>query len=176
MYNLKNKEGLKKFKELTSKDTFLSEVFSEGGKIETQTKIFLKRLNYCLSKCFDKIRITKSKQNKELEELFTQRRILRNKKDEQSFNKLKLVEDKLASICANENAEVITEAYEGLSCESGGVNAGKLWGLKKKLQGTLQEPPSAMIDKIGNLVTTSKALEELTLEMYSERLKPNKIK
>ena len=45
MYNLKNKEGLKKFKELTSKDTFLSEVFSEGGTIEKQTKIFLKRLN-----------------------------------------------------------------------------------------------------------------------------------
>ena len=80
MYNLKDKEGLKKFKDITSKDTFLSEVFTEGGKVERQTKIFLKRLNYCLSLCFKKIRLHKSKKNKELEELFAQRRILRNKK------------------------------------------------------------------------------------------------
>ena len=32
-----------------------------------------------------------------------------------------------------------------------------------------------MLDEMGNLVTTKKALEELTLRMYRERLKPNKI-
>ena len=135
IYNLKDKEGLKKFKEITSRDNFLSEVFSEGGNIEAQTKIFLKRINYCLSISFKKIRLNKSKSNKEMEDLFTQRRILRNKRDEESFKKLKIVESKLADKCANENAEIIKEACEGLSCESRGINAGKLWGLKKKLQG-----------------------------------------
>ena len=38
IYNLKDKEGLKKFKEIPSRDNFLSEVFSEGGNIEEQTK------------------------------------------------------------------------------------------------------------------------------------------
>ena len=35
--------------------------------------------------------------------------------------------------------------------------------------------PTAMHDEIVNIVTTSKALEELTLRMYRNREKPNKI-
>ena len=63
IYNLKNKMGIKQFKELTSKDEFLSSVFKEEGDIETQTKHFLKRLDYCIRKCFTKIRVTKNKRD-----------------------------------------------------------------------------------------------------------------
>ena len=52
MYNFKDKDGLKRFKKLMSRDTFLSSVFQENGNIETQTKIFLKRLKYCISQSF----------------------------------------------------------------------------------------------------------------------------
>ena len=132
MYNLKDKEGLKKFKEITSKDSFLSSVFTEDGNIEKQTKYFLKRLRYCMSKYFKKIRVSNNKKNKDLEELFSLRRILRTRKDEESFEKIREVETKLAIICAGDNAKIIQDACEGLSCEGGGVNAGKLWKLKKK--------------------------------------------
>ena len=37
IYNLKDKEGLIKFKDMTSKDSFLSSVFLEEGNIETQS-------------------------------------------------------------------------------------------------------------------------------------------
>jgi hypothetical protein len=131
MYNLKDKEGLKKFKEITSEDSFLSSVFTEEGNIETQTKNFLKRLGYCMSKSFKKIRVNKNKKNKDLEELFNLRRILKTKKDDESYDKLVEVETKLANICADDNARTIQEACEGLSCEGGGINAGKLWKLKK---------------------------------------------
>ena len=57
MYNLKDKEGLIKFKEMTSKDNFLSSVFNDHTSIEIQTKKFLKRFGYCLSQCFQKVRI-----------------------------------------------------------------------------------------------------------------------
>ena len=46
---------------------------------------------------------------------------------------------------------------------------------KKQLRGIYQEPPTAMLDARGNLVTTNKALDKLSLEMYKERLKPNPI-
>ena len=60
--------------------------------------------------------------------------------------------------------------------EGGGVNAGKLWKLKKKqLQGIYQEPPTAMLDAKGNLVTSNKALEQLSMDMYTERLRSHKI-
>ena len=132
IYNLKDREGLTKFKDMTSKDTFLSSVFCENGSINNQTKKFLKRLGYCMNTCFKKIRVnSKIRRNTELEELFTQRRIFRSKKDNISFEKLKQVEKKLAKICAEDNAKIIENACTGLTCEEGGVNAGKLWKLKK---------------------------------------------
>ena len=144
IYNLKDREGLTKFKFMTSKDTFLSSVFCENGSINIQTKKFLKRLGYCMNTCFKKIRVnSKNRRNIELEELFNHRRILRSKKDNISFKKLKQVEEKLANICAEDNAKIIEDACTDLTCEEGGVNAGKLWKLKKRLKGIAQDPQSA---------------------------------
>ena len=176
IYNLKDKEGMKNFNKITSKDNFLSDVFNSEGNIETKTKKFLKQLNCCLSMSFKKIRVNKTKRNKKIEELFTKRRILQNKKDEESHQKLKAVEAQLAEICASDNLAINNEAWEGLSCESGGVNANKLWKLKKKLQGIVQEAPAAMLDFSGNLLTTTKAREKLTIEVHKDRLEPNQMK
>ena len=176
IYNFKDKDGIEKFRKITSKDTFLSSIFKEEGSIEAQTKIFLKRLKFCISQSFKKIRIKGSKRNKKLDDLFNKRRILKNRKDETSVQMLKNVEDKLADICAEDNLKIIVEACEGLTCEEGGVNVAKLWKLKKQLRGIWQEPPTAMLDSSGNLVTTSKALETLSLQMYKERLTGHEIK
>ena len=63
--------------------------------------------------------------------MFVRRRSLRNKSDQNSIERLK---------------------------EGGGVNASKLWNLKKKLQGIVHEPPTAMMDNSGNLVTTKSSI------------------
>ena len=47
---------------------------------------------------------------------------------------------------------------------------------KKRLKGIAQDPPSAMLDAKGNLLTSSKALEKLSLDMFTERLKSHKMK
>ena len=132
IYNLKDQASLKAFKEFTSKDKFLSEVFEDENKsVEVKSKQFIKRLNFCLGKCFKKVRIKGTKRNQHLEQLFEKRRILRNKKDEISVASLKEVDKELAEICAKENMEIIKEACKGLECESGGVNGKKMWQLKK---------------------------------------------
>ena len=177
IYNLKEKEGLKMFKAMTSKDKFLSEVFHDDEKkIEVKTKQFIKRLGFCVSKCFKKIRIKSTHKNKALETLFNRRRILRTKKDAESLKVLEAVEAKLSDLCAEDNARLIKEACGFISCEEGGINSAKLWTLKKKLRGIVNEPPTAMLDQHGNLVTTSRALEDLTIQMYEERLKTLTIK
>ena len=89
---------------------------------------------------------------------------------------LKIVESKLAEICADDNIKIIKDACEGLTCEEGGVNEAKLWKLKKQLRGIWQEPPTAMIYPNGNLVTTNQALENLSLQLYKERLTGHEIK
>ena len=159
MYNLKDPEGLKKFKEMTTHDKFLSEVFNDEDKnVSVKTKQFLKRLGYVMSQCFRKIRIKQTRKNKEIEKLFKTRGILRPKKDEVSIKSLEEVDKKLSELCAKENFKIINEACNGISCESGGINSGKLWQLKKKLRGIINEPPSAMLDQHGNLVTNTTAL------------------
>ena len=70
----------------------------------------------------------------------------------------------------------ITEACKSLSCEMGGVNVQNLWQLKKRLRGINCEPPTAMLDQYGNLLTSSEALEGPTIEMFKQRLQTLKIK
>ena len=136
----------------------------------------MKRLKFCLSQCFRKVRIKQPKKNKEIEELFRKRTILRTKKDHSSQKALEAVEEKLSDMCAEENLKIIKEACGKLSCETGGLNVGNLWQLKKKLRGRYNEPPTAMNDEHGNLVTGAKALEELTIKTYIDRLKALNIK
>ena len=177
IYNLKDTEGLKKFKEMTGRDHFLSEVFTNETKnISVKTKYFIKRLGFVLSQCFKKIRIKQTKRNKEIEKLFNTRRILRPKKDDHSKKLLEDVDNKLSELCAKDNLDIINKACEGLSCENGGVNAGKLWQLKKKLRGIVNQPPTAMLDQYGNLVTNYEELSELTLKTYIDRLKALEIR
>ena len=63
-----------------------------------------------------------------------------------------------------------------MSSEEGGMNPAKFWKLKKKLRGIITEPPTAMLDRYGNLVTSSSAVEELTVKMYEDRLKALQIR
>ena len=82
----------------------------------------------------------------------------------------------MSEMCSEENYKLIKEACAGSTCEEGGMPAGKLWQLKKKLRGIISEPPTAMLDDHGNLVTSSHAIEELTIKMYEDRLKSLKIR
>ena len=99
IYNLKDPAGLKKFREMTTRDNFLSEVFNEESKdISVKTKQFIKRLRYVISQCFRKVRIKQTKNNKEMESLFNLRRMLRPKKDEHSIKALADVDKKTVRI------------------------------------------------------------------------------
>ena len=121
------------FNEITSKDDLLCQVFNEEEKhIKVKTKQFLKRLAFCVSKCFRKIIIKGTPRNRTLENCFNMRRILRAKKDRESLEKLREVENKLSSLCAEDNMKLMKEACGNMSCEEGGMNPAKLWKLKKK--------------------------------------------
>ena len=75
----------------------MSEVFNDESKdISVETKQFLKRLGYVLSKCFRKIRIKQTKNNKEIESLLNLRRKLRPKTDEHSIKALENVDKQLS--------------------------------------------------------------------------------
>ena len=175
MFNLKNKECQRKFTDLTSKTNLLTSVFNTNDNINTCTKNFLKNLNKCIRVCFNKIRITEYTRE-EIDDLFRKRKVLRNKNDEKSKTELEIVEIKLAELCAKENYEKIKEEIDSIKYDEGGINSGHLWNLKRKISPKCRDPPTAMMDSNGNIVTAKKAIEALAVKTYKERLENRKIK
>ena len=147
------------FKEITSNRTTLVSIFNNDEDLNTCTKKFIRSINQCIRKCFRKIRIT-SRPNKEMEELFKKRQRLKASKDEKSRKDLEEVEEQLADLCAQDNFEKINEEINGINCDEGGFNSSHLWKLKKKLSPRCRDPPTAMMDSKGNLVTSSKSTEQ----------------
>ena len=102
--------------------------------------------------------------------LFKMRRVLRSKTDKESKNKLEDVESKLAEKCALENYTKITEETKDIECDEGGFNSGKFWKLKKKLLLRPRDPPTAMLDEAGNLITSAVGVAKLSVEHYKRVL------
>ena len=68
------------------------------------------------------------------------------------------------------------EEVKKIDCEEGGINSGHLWKLKKKLSPKCRDPPTAMMDRQGNLLTSAPAIEALAVDTYKKRLENKKIK
>ena len=76
LFNLKNRESQTKFKEMSSGNNNLSSIFDSKDDLNICTKRFLKKLDEYLFKCFKKVRICE-RPNKDIENLFEKRKILR---------------------------------------------------------------------------------------------------
>ena len=178
LFNLKNIEGQKKFKELTNKHGLFSNIFEDKSKdVNSLTNKFLKKLDKCLHQCFTKIRVT-SKENEKPNDLFEKRRLLRirSSKDEGAKIELESIEEDLADLVAEENYLKIKEEIKDKDSDEGGMNTGKLWKLKKKIIPRQQEPPTAMVDSTGNLVTSSEGIKNIATEHYGKILENRDIK
>jgi hypothetical protein len=172
-YNLRNKECQAKFKEYTSKDEILSGVFNNNDDPETVTKVLIKKINGCIAKNFKKRRVNDKKvvQNKEL---YDKMRNLKGKLDDRSKEELQKVQEEIVKV-NEDNAKIVQEELNGTKSEEGGLNPNKMWKLKKRLCPKAMAPPSAMLDKEGNLLTSDEAIKERALEVYAERLAPNEM-
>ena len=87
------------------------------------------------------------------------------------MNKTQLI----AEIAENKYHSVVEELKK-MKPNNGKIDAQRFWKLKKKIFPKSRDPPSAMLDKFNNLLTTQAAIEARALEVYSERLQPNPTK
>ena len=90
--------------------------------------------------------------------------------------KIDVIDNKIADICALKNREKIKEHYQTVTDCSGNFNIPKMWGLKKKLNLSSKDVPSAKKDKTGNLITTQNGLLALYKNTYMERLSHKEIR
>lgn len=151
----------------------LSSIFDSSDNINILTQRFLKKLDGCIKSNFKKVRINNSKPC-EQEKLYTKMRELKTKEDAKSAEELKKVVEDIAK-SAEAKYNLVVEELDKMKPEGGKINSQKFWKLKKKLNPKVNNGPSAMFDKEGTLLTSSKAIEERALEVYINRLKPNKI-
>ena len=83
------------------------------------------------------------------------------------------VTEEIASVCAQRNRDIVKEYLEQ-GDDDEPHNQLKTWRLKKKLAPkNSEDPPTAKINKNGELVSDKSALEKLYLDTYVDRLQPN---
>ena len=78
LYNIKNLECHKNFKEYTSKNNMLSSVFDSEDDLNNQTQRFSKKLDGCIKHNFKKVRVSNKKHSEE-EKLYDIMRRLKGK-------------------------------------------------------------------------------------------------
>ena len=178
------KEGLHKFYEMTSKD-ILTKCFDEED-ITKASKKWLKELKNILQRSFKKVRIgTKKQINNEAVALLKDKMKLKNDLDDiekeaknpENIRKKHILKDRidridqnLANINAEKQANIIFEHFEELTGENGDFCSIKMWNLKKKLYQRNHEVPLAMQDEAGNVIANKTSLRKLYQKTYQNRL------
>ena len=172
LFNLKNKECQIKFKEETNKGNYLSKVFEEEKDLNKATSMFMKRLNKVINKCFKKIGVKKERAIEEQEKLYNLWKHLKSKTDPESTQQAEALEAELAESYMKK----LEKATQNIECDEGGFTSNKLWNLKKQMCPRSRDPPTAMLDKEGNLVKEEDKIRNIALETFEERLKNRPIK
>ena len=167
VFNFNDTVALKTFKTLTTNTNQMSKIFDTDKNLNVQTKKFLKRLNGFVNQSFKKVKIT-NMPDVVLEKLYDKRRVLRSQTSEKSKAELAKVDAELAEKYSEKMYKHIKEEIEGIDSEDGGFNSGKLWKLKKKLSPNIIDPPTAMKDSGGKLLTTDEEVKEEAMKHYQQ--------
>ena len=175
VYNLKNLECQKKFKKYTSNTKMLSSIFDSKDDINILVRRFMKKVDGCIKINFNKVRTNKAKASS-VEKLYDKMSILKQKDDDKSKEELAKVIKEIAYEEENKYTLLMTELNKLNTDNDSRIDAQKFWKINKKIFPKSRDPPVAILDKHGNLVTTDKAIENRVLEVYSERLAPNEIR
>ena len=55
------------------------------------------------------------------------------------------------------------------------MNSKQIWSMKKRLCPKSKDPPTAMLDSRGNLLTTDEAIQNRATEVFADRLEGNEM-
>jgi hypothetical protein len=174
VYDFKDKESQAKFKAYTSGTNMLSSIFdNHNDDINILTDRLVKKINGSIAINFKKRRVNLKKHD-EMDSLYNRMRVLKAKEDDDGKKELKAVVKAIADI-AETNFNKLKHHLDQMKPDDGPIKPNEMWRLRKKMCPKNRDPPTAMEDKNGNLLTADKAIQDRALEAYSERLENNKI-
>ena len=101
---------------------------------------------------------------------------LRKKKDAESKEECKKVENILADSYSKEYFDKLEKETTDVDPDKGGFNSGNLWKLRKEMFPQSREMPTAMLDSDGILQTDKEQIKSVALIAYDYRLRNKNIK
>ena len=173
IYNLKKAECQKKFREYTSKTRMLSSIFNSCDDIDILTKRFLKKLDGCIAIYFKKIRVSHVKESDE-DKFYKKMRELKGKEYDKSKTEIDNVIKENAKR-SEEKYQMVIEEHNSMKPSEGKIDSQKFWKMKRKTCKQNMDPPVAVFDSNGTLLTSNSDIKARALEVYKQRLNVNKI-
>ena len=170
LFNLNDKECQRAFKLEMDNTTELSNIIDKNEDVDKGTKKFLKRLDGFLYKNFKKIRVT-NKVNSDLEEMYKKKTELKRKNYPESLKLIEKLELDMAEKYSEDMASKIREEIKGVNCEDGGWNPQNLWKLRSKLTPRPMDPPTAMENAEGVLLTDPEEIQKESLKYFETLFK-----
>ena len=164
------------FKIETTKTDKLSKIIETDKPLHIVTKKVLKRLQGFVHQSCKKVKIVE-KVDQQLEALYNKRRLLRTLTDDKSVEELEEVENELSEKYSEVMCKKILGEIKDIGDSAdGGFSSAKLWKLKKKISPRLSEPPSAMKNAEGKLLTSDKDILNEAVKHYKKVFEPTQIK
>ena len=111
----------------------------------------------------------------QIEQLHIQMSVLKHKEDDKSKAEQAEVMKAIGQEEEKKYTILMSELNKLEADKEGRIDAQTFWKINKNMFPKSRDPPVAILDKHGNLVTADKAIENRVLEVYTERLEPNEI-
>ena len=150
----------------------MSKVFEEEKDLDKATEMFMKKLNKLLHKCFQKVTVKSHKESKKEETLYKRWKDLKKKDDTESKDEMDNIEEELSE----EFFKKVKQASKDVDCAEGANMSAEIWKLKKQLFPRSRDPPTAMMDDSGNLVTNTEEIKDMAVKAYEHRLRNRPMK
>ena len=183
VFNFRNEDYQKIFKENTNHNKELVKSFDDDKTLEKQCNKWMKNLNNTIKNSFKKIRVTNKVKVSEESILLAEKLKLINdiKKNvghkEDNEKKLEETERKLSILTSKKNRDKVINNFQQLDGSRGDSFTQGVWTLKKKIfPKNKPSLPIAKKDVNEKLVTTKHELKKLYLETFQFRLRDRPIK
>ena len=127
----------------------------------------MKKHNKLLQKCFPKVTVKIHRESKKEGKLDERWKHLKNKDYSESKTEVADVIEELAEEYFNK----VKLASRDIDCAEGGIISSEMWKLKKEIFPLSTDPPIAMMDDQGNLVTDAEIIKDIDANAQEQKLR-----
>ena len=186
IFKLRDENGLDEFHKVTSESRNLLKCVDENIPLEKAFEKWYREIQRIFHRCFKKIRVTNSPPKRSVDyQLFTLLSDIKTLKEMVSIStpmykpvlliEIAGYEEAVAEIQGKKCRRIIEEEARNMLAKDFSFKPNAAWSLKKKLFPKSAEPPFAVLNKDGQLVTDSSGILDVMKDEFTFRLRNREI-